>query len=195
MSSEKNETRNRILKAVLILMEEQQGSEVRMTDIAKRSGISRQAVYLHFETRADLLISATRYIDEVNGFGERMAFLREKRSGAEKLDAFVETWGNYIPQIYPIAVALRAMMGKDQAASEAWNNRMQAVREGCEILVSTLQSDGNLNPNHSEEDATNLLWMLLSIENWERLTKECGWRQEKYINQIQELANSALIGG
>jgi AcrR family transcriptional regulator len=35
-----------------------------MSDIAKAAGLSRQAVYLHFPNRAELLISATKHLDE-----------------------------------------------------------------------------------------------------------------------------------
>ncbi|MBL4878008.1 MAG: helix-turn-helix transcriptional regulator, partial [Hyphomonas sp.] len=55
MSSENLETREKIMRATWKLLEESGGSGVRMSDIAKAAGISRQAVYLHFPTRADLL--------------------------------------------------------------------------------------------------------------------------------------------
>lgn len=59
MSREISETRTRILKSSLELLEASQGKGVRMTDIAKGAGISRQALYLHFATRAELLIATT----------------------------------------------------------------------------------------------------------------------------------------
>ncbi len=55
MSSENIETRTRILDATVRMLEEQGGRGVRMGDIAKAAGISRQAVYLHFSSRAELL--------------------------------------------------------------------------------------------------------------------------------------------
>jgi AcrR family transcriptional regulator len=57
MSRENLETRIRILNSAWKLLVGSHASAVRMSDIAKQTGISRQAVYLHFPTRAELLIA------------------------------------------------------------------------------------------------------------------------------------------
>ena len=69
MSSPQNqsETRTRILAATLQLMEQRRGQGVRMSDIAGAAGVSRQAVYLHFGSRTELMVAATHYGDEVHG--------------------------------------------------------------------------------------------------------------------------------
>ena len=64
MSSEMNPTRERILDSTLQLLESGGGSKVRMSDIARQAGVSRQAVYLHYPSRAELLVAATRHLDE-----------------------------------------------------------------------------------------------------------------------------------
>ena len=64
MSSQDIETRTRILQASVRLLEAQRGQSVRMGDIAREAGISRQAVYLHFASRAELLEATTQYLDE-----------------------------------------------------------------------------------------------------------------------------------
>jgi AcrR family transcriptional regulator len=73
MSSPNPDTRKRILQATADLLTEGGGAGVRMSDIAKRAGISRQAVYLHFANRADLLIAATFYVDELKDSAARLA--------------------------------------------------------------------------------------------------------------------------
>ena len=98
MSRSLSATRQRILTAVWELMEAQQGKGVRMKDIALRAGISRQAVYLHFPSRAELLIATTRYIDEVKKVEARFEESRTAETGRERLDAFIHGWCNYIPR-------------------------------------------------------------------------------------------------
>ena len=66
MSSKNMQTRSKILQATLELLEAGEGGEIRMGDIAKRAGISRQALYLHFATRAELLVETTFYLDELS---------------------------------------------------------------------------------------------------------------------------------
>ena len=193
MSSNNPETRTRILKAALNLLEASQGKGVRMTDIAKRAGITRQALYLHFSTRAELLIATTHYLDEIKGTGERLAPSRTAQSGIERLDAFIEAWGGYIPEIYGIAKALLAMKDTDEAAAGAWGERMQDMREGCEAAIDALNRDNTLSPDHSPDQATDILWTMLSVRNWEQLTIECGWPQQRYIETLKSLARRIFV--
>ncbi|MAZ18118.1 MAG: TetR family transcriptional regulator [Ahrensia sp.] len=188
-----SDTRSRILEAAWKLLEDGAGGEVRMSDIAKKTGISRQAVYLHFPSRADLLIAVTRYIDEANEIAARLAASRSAATGVERLDAYIEAWGNYIPEIYGVGKALMAMQETDSEARMAWEGRMLAVREGCEAAVAALARDGALSPDIEEEKATDLLWTLLSVRNWEQLTLECGWSQEDYVEEMKRAARKTLL--
>lgn len=195
MSSLKPDTRTRILQAALGLLEAGAGGGVRMTDIARRAGISRQALYLHFTTRSDLLIAATHYLDVLKDAEQRLAPSRAARTGVERLEAFIDAWGNYIPEIYGVGKALLAMKDTDEAAAGAWANRMQAMRQGCEAAISALDRDGALTTAYSPEQATDILWTLLSVRNWEQLTMDCGWPQKKYIESLQLLTRRLFVNG
>ncbi len=193
MSRGSRDTRSRILQAALDLLETGRGQGVRMTDVAKRAGITRQALYLHFGTRAELLIATTHYLDELKGAEERLFRSRGARSGIERLDAYIEAWGNYIPEIHGIAKALLAMRDTDAAAAKAWDDRMQDVREGCEAAIKALDRDNMLSPDHSADQATDILWTMLSVRNWEQLTIQCGWPQERYIETLKSLARRIFV--
>ncbi len=195
MSSPVLDTRNRLLHAAWTLLERGQGSGVRMTDIAKQAGITRQALYLHFSKRSELLIATTRYIDNVKGIDARLAASRSASSGAERLDAFIEAWGNYIPEIYGVAKALLAMKDNDQEAAAAWDDRMQAVRHGCEAAIRALEADQALCSELTAEEAIDVLWTMLSVRTWEHLTIDCGWPQNKYVETTKLLARRILIAG
>jgi AcrR family transcriptional regulator len=193
MSSENPQTRVRILDAALQLLEASQGKGVRMTDIARQAGISRQALYLHFGTRAELLIAATHYLDEEKGVEQRLAPSRTARTGTERLDAYIEAWGRYIPEIHGIARALLAIRDTDEAAATAWDERMQDMREGCEAAIDALNHDKMLSPDYAPEHATDILWTMLSVRNWEQLTIQCGWPQERYIETLKSLARRVFV--
>ena len=164
-----------------------------MSDIAKAVGISRQALYLHFPTRAELLIATTRHVDYIKRVDQRLKHSRAARTGIERLSAFIEAWVSYIPEIHGLSTALRGMRENDEAVAEAWKDRMQAVRHGCEAAVRAIARDGQLNPDLSEQTATDVLWTLLSIENWENLVLECGWTQSAYQERLKELAKATLL--
>ncbi|SLN28330.1 DNA-binding transcriptional repressor AcrR [Roseovarius gaetbuli] len=191
MSSENSPTRIRILKAAWELLESNPGVAARMSDIAKKAGVSRQALYLHFPNRTELFIATTKHQDEMFGVQEMLGASRAAATGRERLDAFIEVWGNYIPKIFGVAKTLMVMQATDEDAARVWGERMQDMREGCAAAVAALDRDGALSLDR--DSATDLLWTLLSIPTWETLTQMCGWSQEKYIAQISEIAHKTLV--
>lgn len=192
MSSNRINTKTRILEVTWRLLESG-NKAIRMADIAKAAGVSRQALYLHFPSRAELLVATTRHIDTVKNVDARLARSRSASSGVERLHAFVDAWGGYIPQIHGISVALRAMRDTDKEAAAAWEDRMQAVRQGCESAVRAILEDGCLKEGITEITGVDLLWTLLSVENWERLVLECGWSQSDYEQTLKKIAEVSLM--
>ena len=192
MSRDSSDTRVRILNCTWNLLESRD-KKVRMSDIAKAVGISRQALYLHFPTRAELLIATTRHIDSVKDVDARLAESRAATSGRDRLASFIHGWGGYIPEIHGLSVALRNMRDGDAEAAAAWDDRMRAVRHGCDAAVAALAADKMLRPDLNNEVATDLLWTLLSVENWERLVCDCGWSQAEYKSQIKRRAEATLL--
>ena len=193
MSSDRIETRTRILEATIRMLEERGGRGVRMADIAKESGISRQAVYLHFASRTELLVAATRYLDEKLEVDSRLAPSRAATSGVQRLALYIEFWGNYIPDIYGVAKALLLAQDTDEAAAAAWKDRMAAMRDGCRAAIDALHSVSNLAPDLTRENATEILWTMLSVANWEQLTAQCGWSNQQYIDRMKTLLGKALL--
>jgi len=190
MSSE--QTKTRILETTWKVLETRIDKN-RMSDIAKAVGISRQALYLHYPTRAELLIATTKHIDKVKKVNQRLELSRAAGSGIERLHFFIKAWGGYIPEIHGMSVALRNMRENDKAAAEAWDERMQAVRHGCQAAVRAIEKDGKLKSDLSEQVATDILWTLLTVENWERLVLDCTWSQSEYEIKMIELAEIALL--
>jgi AcrR family transcriptional regulator len=193
MSSGDPRTRTRILEVTWRLMEERNGRGVRMRDVADAAGVSRQAVYDHFGARAELMVATARYGDEVRGLDERLRGYRSAVGGVERLEAFIEFWGNYIPEIHGIARALLAAREGDRAVAAAWDDRMRVVQEACRDIVGRLQRDGMLAPAWSLDEAGEMLWSLLSIANWENLTIERGWPVGLYVSRMQELTKRAFV--
>ncbi|WP_417309414.1 TetR/AcrR family transcriptional regulator [Devosia sp.] len=194
MSSESVTTRARALDATVKLLEDQGPAAVRMADIARSAGISRQALYLHFPNRADLLVAATRHIDQRNDLDARLAPSRAA-TGPARLDAYIAFWADYLPLIAGVGRALIALADTDEAARLAWSDRMAAHREGCAAAIAALHSAGALAAHLTESRATDLLWMLLQLENWLHLTNTCGWSQADYLAVMQQSARDMLMKG
>jgi hypothetical protein len=70
---------------------------------------------------------------------------------------------------------------------------MGDMREGCEAAINALKRDNMLSPDHSPNQAADILWTMLSVRNWEQLTIECAWPQEKYIETLKSLARRIFV--
>jgi len=193
MSTNNSETRVRILNTTVQMLEKHGGRGVRMADIAKQAGISRQAVYLHFKSRVELLDATTKFLDDELGLDGRLTPSRTARSGAERLALYVEFWGSYVPEIYGVSKALLLVLDTDEAAAAAWRHRMSAHHDGCRAAIEALHAEGNLATHWTRDSATDVLWTMLSVTNWEQLTMECGWSNQQYIDRMKTIAESTLL--
>ncbi len=192
-SQNKIDTRTRILAATWQLMEQHRGQGVHMRDIAKAAGISRQALYLHFASRTELMIATVHYVDEVKGLDERLNQLKAATTGIELLEASVEVWGNYIPEIYGLAKAMLSTRDTDEATAAAWNDSMSCLRDACQEIIEALDREEILASAWSQKEAIEMLWTMLSVNNWEQLTIECGWSTTQYIDQMTTLLKRTFV--
>lgn len=194
MSSKKTDTKNKILVETWRLMELNRGQGVKMIDIAKAAGVSRQAVYLHFASRTELMIETMNYVDEVKGLNDRIINrLQKATTGSELIEAFVDVWGNYIPEIYGLAKAMLLTRDTDEATAAAWNNSMGCLRDVCQKIVEALAHEGVLATDWSQKEAVEIFYTMMSVQNWEQLTIECEWPTAKYISCMKMLLKSSLI--
>lgn len=185
MSSDESDTSTRILTQAWRLLEQKRGQGVRLEDVAEAAGVSRQAVYLHFHSRAELLIATARYVDQIHGLDERLSGFRQAIGGRKTLEAYVDFWGNYIPEIHGLAKALMAARQSDQAAAAAWDDRMEAFHEGCQCVIDCLEREHLLASGWSNSAAVDMLWGMLSVSVWEHLTIDRGWTQSQYLQYIK----------
>ena len=164
-----------------------------MGDIAKAAGISRQAVYLHFASRTELLVAVTHYYDEKLDLDARLVPSRSAATGEERLRLYIECWGNYIPEIYSVGKALLMTRDTDQAAAAAWRDRMLALRDGCRAAIEALDADGRLATGWTCPKAIDALWTMLLVPNWEHLTVECGWSTTQYVQHMTDMARRLFV--
>lgn len=184
-------TKEKILKATWEMLESR-GSSVRMSDIAKQAGVSRQAVYLYYPSRAQLLIETTKFAGDHYHIEDRLRPSRQASTGLERLDTYVEAWGGFLPLVLPILDALRAMKDMDAAAEAAYADRMAAMREGCAAVVDALKGEGTLTPHLSTDQAVDLMFSTLWIDHYERLVKDGSWSETDYSNQMKRLCAAFL---
>lgn len=189
-----SDTRTRVLETAWRLVRERGVAAVTMADIADLAGISRQAVYLHFNNRTRLLIEMARYHDEAARISERIGRALGSAGPAEALGIYVRTWCEYLPEILPVASVLSAAAMTDEGARAAWRDRMRFLRDrGGLRIIEPLAAAGLLAEGWSIGDATDWLWSQLHPDNWRHLVDESKWDRRRYVDRLVNSLTAALV--
>jgi AcrR family transcriptional regulator len=181
-----------ILEAALALISKRGGADVTMAEIAKAAKVSRQAVYLHFTDRADLLVNLIRYTDQKRGLEGEIRKIEQAPTGTAQLRAMASLQARMNPGIWAHARAFEAVRRTDKAADRSWRDRLQHRLEGCRAIVARLQKEGALRPGLDPAIAADLLWNITSLRTWEDLVLDRKWSARQYEDRITELLVLAL---
>lgn len=167
-------TRERILSAAWSIARERGSVEFTLAEVASLAGVSRQALYLHFENRAGLLLDMARRIDHRSGFVKRVADAR-KRPARQGFDRILRLWFDHLDEILPVARALEAAAVTGAEGAGAYHDRMDAWRSTLAISVGSLSDAGLLRPEWTVDQAADWVWARTQPSAYEYLVRRCGW--------------------
>jgi AcrR family transcriptional regulator len=188
----RNNSRTQILDAALALITKRGEADVTMAEIAKAARVSRQAVYLNFADRGDLLLSLVRYVDEKRGLVEELKKLADAPTGLATLREMVSLQARMNPGVWAIARAMDAVRRTDQAVERFWQDRLKSRLDGCRTIVSRLAGDGVLRKEWEPNAAADLVWSVTSLRTWEDLALQRGWTAAQYEERIYRLMRLTL---
>ncbi len=170
-------TRERILSAAWQMARERGSVQFTLAEVATRAGVSRQALYLHFDNRAGLLVEMARRIDHSSGFVGGIAAAR-KRPALPGLRQVLRLWHEHLGEILPVARALEAAAITADEGAKAYHDRMRAWRETLRICVGELAEAGLLRREWTVDQATDWIWARTQPANYEYLVTQCHWPVE-----------------
>jgi AcrR family transcriptional regulator len=184
-------TRERILDTARQITEKQ-GAAPTMSALARAVGISRQALYLHFPDRAQLLLALVAHVDDKEQLQAGRAAVQQAADAAAAIRAWagVQAWRN--PKIAAAARALDDTRHADPAASAAWTDRTGNRMRGAIRIIERLRAEGRLDPAWTITEAAALLWELTSFHVWDDLVNDAQIPPGRYIEIITAAALSAL---
>jgi AcrR family transcriptional regulator len=182
----------RILDTALALITGRGEANVTMAEIASAAGVSRQAVYLHFVDRADLMLALVRHADEKRGLEKEIRRVREAPNAVEALREMVALQARMNPSIWAAARAVDAVRRIDEAAERGWQDRLQFRLEGARQLIQWLKKEGHLRRGLDPAVAADLLWTITSLRTWEDLVLERGWSARRYETHVTALLLASL---
>ena len=186
MSSARAEnTRVAILDAARSLYEVHGYFSVGLEAVAKRAGVSRQAVYLHFESKAELLRALHARINEQD-VSPVMNGVWNRPTAMESLDAFIDASVKGARKIIVIAKALDAARRGDPDVEETWKEPEAGRYADCRRMAEWLKRDGELAPGMKVAEAADIIWSLASFGGYESLVIDRGWSTTRWSQWLKQ---------
>lgn len=163
-----------------------------MSEIARSAGLSRQGVYLHFPTRAALLLALVQEADEASGIERRCAQALSADDPREAFEGFLRTWLRYVATIQPLAAVLLAARREDGEVARAWEDRNALLRRGLATATERLERDGLLRDGLSAIAAGELAGALTAVGVWEELVLDRGWSRRRVEQELTAAVVAAV---
>lgn len=181
-----------ILDAALEALEENP-REVNVRRVAQIAGLSRQAVYLHFASRSELLIAAARYVDERLDLERRLQPLAATQTAEQLLARFAEFLAEYNPLLYPVVRAADAARRSDREVAAGWADRLKSRRRGGHLIAKRLAAWGRLSPEWTTKTAGDWLTAQASVKVWEELVLDLGCSHKRFVELMTRAFVRALL--
>jgi AcrR family transcriptional regulator len=181
VSTKGERTRLRIVAAGLRLLREQ-GAQVSMEQVATAAGITRQALYLHYRTRTELVLAVLDQLDKDLGAATLFRAAFAQTDPQRLVETVIRAAVTFHGQVADVAQALIVARYNDPAAAAAWNTRSAAQLKGVLRLMERLKRAGRLLPQWSPKRAAEALstWVLTPRAYLE-LVGERGWTEEQLV--------------
>jgi AcrR family transcriptional regulator len=175
-------SRAHILETAWRLVGERGVQAVTVADIAAASGVSRQLVYHHFDSRAGLLVAMARHHDGASGFRGRFVASREL-GPVEGLETLLRLWLQYVPLILPVARALEAAVITGDEGGAAWRDRMDDIHEAFRLAVERIDGEGRLARGWTVDTAADWVYARSHVSTWQHLVVDRGWPVKAYVER------------
>jgi AcrR family transcriptional regulator len=182
-------TRDRILDAAIELLDAEPEGVPSMSAVARATGISRQALYLHFPDRTALLSAVVDHVDTREGLAAAVAEVEAAPDGRAQVRAWADMQARRNPRIASLARALDQSRHGDEPAAVAWRDRTANRMRAATAIVQRLRREGRVHRSWTNPEAAALVWELLSFRVWDDVVNEAGMTPERYA----EVATTAVL--
>jgi AcrR family transcriptional regulator len=182
-----------VLDAAWALLEEHGVEKLTMAEVARRAGVSRRAIYLHFSSRTDLLFALHGHVNKVLSVRESVRSIYDAPDSVAALDAWVAHTVRVHTKLIRLVQAVDRARRTDPDAAALWARAMDGWLGGCRAVTAWLAREGRLAEPWTEEVAADLLWALMSVDLIEDLIEDRSWPEDMFRDRLATLAHRTLV--
>ncbi len=188
MSSDgRPQTRIRILEAARAMFEERGYYGAGLEAVAKRAGVSRQAIYLHFPSKAELLTALHLHIfaTDVVPALERHP-ITDAMNALDALDATIAVDVEVASKVWRIHDSLAMARWQYPEVEETLRPREEERYGELLDLGRRLEREGALPPTIRAGTFADMLWGLMNAGTYRSLVIERGWPLDQYRRWVRD---------
>lgn len=186
-------TRDALLSAARAILEQAGFEALTMTAVADRAHVSRQAAYLHFASRTDLVGALFDYLADAEGLSESTRAVTDAKDGVTALDRWAAHLANYHPRLLAVDRALQQVWRHDPDAAIHRQRVCAAKLANCKRLARQLAERGELAAPWTITSATDMLYALISSDMIESLLVDRRWSQSRLAEHLSVLFRSTFL--
>ena len=155
--------------------------------IAKMAGVSRQAVYLHFSSKAELLTALHLHIfdTDVAPVAERHP-VTDEMTALDALDATIAIDVEVASKVWRIHEALTVARRQHPEVEETLRPREQQRYAELLAVGRRLRREGVLSSDLAVETFADMLWGLLNVGTYQNLVNERSWSLDQYRRWVRD---------
>jgi AcrR family transcriptional regulator len=175
------QTRTQILEAARAMFEELGYYGAGLEAVAKKAGVSRQAIYLHFPSKAELLtaLHLRIYATDVVPVVERHP-ITDAMTAWEALDATIAVDVEVTSTVWRIHEALTTARRLHPEVEQTLRPREEERYGELLDLGHRLDREGALPSKIDAGTFADMLWGLMNIGTFRNLVIERGWSLDQY---------------
>ena len=183
----KPETRTQILEAARGMFEELGYYDAGLGAVAKKAGVSRQAIYLHFPSKVDLLAALHLHIFETDVVPviERHP-ITDDMTALDALDTSIAADVETIASVWRIHEALTTARRQHPEVEKTLRPREDERYSELLTLGRRLKREGELPRNIRAGTFADILWGLVSVGTYKGLVNERGWSLDRYRRWVRD---------
>jgi AcrR family transcriptional regulator len=149
--------------------------------VAKKAGVSRQAIYLHFPSKAELLTALHQHIfaTDVAPATARHP-ITDTMTAWEALEATIAVDVEVAATVWRIHEALTMARRQHPEVEQTLRPREQERYDELLALGRRLEREGALPPTIDVPTFADMLWGLMNTGTYRNLVVERGWSVDRY---------------
>ncbi len=174
-------------------LEALQDGEFTMGAVAQRAGMTRQALYRHFDGLAELAVAAARYSDELHDLSTELTPVLAASNGQDFVREMAAFYGRYNPKIASMVRCAQRIVEQSPASAAALEDRRRARLAGVRSGIDRLRDWGELREGWDTDEAAAWLDSMGSVALWHEQVVAAGWSVERYVRVLERALKATLL--